>query len=609
MIAALSPFVALAVCSAPLAVAVGSRFGARLGLTAALVANALLVLVAFLVARVVQLDPLWVTLGLGILLAVGTALPAKRAWHGLPSRTTRAALSCSLVGGIVWFAALSLARVLPHGAPLSWSMAGDSANQVHLLRGIIEDSGLSLTSGNPVPLPSILLALGAIPGRGGMADPALLGHDISALATVWSLGIALTAVMLGLVVSSLVTRHRPVIAGLAAAAGSALALSWYVLGLPIDSGYLNVHIALPFVLATWIVLLESRRSPAVAVSVLLALSIILFATWSPLVLFSIGALAVVLVREVGVLRRLSTTASVVLLVTTLAFVFWLLVVTVPNLRFQKSALAAGGHGFPATIGILAAVLAIAMALAVLLRRAEPGLRVAVLVLVGSSAIGYAGHLYFAQGIDDPFNAYYVAKFSWLATILVGAVALALLVRWSADRLGSPSTAPRRTIVVTAGLGVLAITLASLGPMPMRQYDAVPVPPLARVLDSTALGDAPWSTGDRVVDLVLSAVDAEHPGVYWDTAEPDEAYANFWVLLFEGGQIGASDPVLRNFPFAFYRQLRDTGASTLPELAQLCSVLDALGDAPVVYTGDKGLSAKLSAECPLVSARATIREVG
>jgi len=595
MILPLLPFIGLAICGLPWLLIVSKRFGALLGALTVLAATPTLVLLAFFGSPLIKGDPVVVSMvaaalggvvGLVLVLRDPSTLRA-------PSRATLARWLPASIGGLIWLATIALTRVVPGASVLSWAMNGDSSNNIHLARALFAYQGITPASGNSVPLANVLLAVGAWPGRAQTSASGLLEHDIVALGAVWSLAIAATGLLLALVVSSLLEGKRPVVVGIGAGAGSLFVLTFFVTGLPLDSGYLNVHIALPFALATWLVYLTSRRAPLISTVLLFGFGFLLLTVWTPLIVIPASLIVVLGFRNWSRMRVAKARTAIIVGAGAVLALAYLLLVSLPSLQGSGEALSTGGHGFPFTGWILLGALAVAAVCGVLLRPLEvPALEG--LIIIGVAAIaGYGFLLYATFTLADPWLGYYPTKYMWMMTVLFGAIAISLVLRLLLERVQGD----RARIGAVAVAGAAALLLATLGPPPTRDHFVVEQP-VPRILAGHT-----WNTGESAVKIILAANRDAGAVVLWTSGNPDEAFINFWVLDYRGAALGESHTA-RVFTVLAYRDLRDHGSFTPGDTQQLCDLVPELTAPVAVYTEDSALAAKLSALCP--AANVTVR---
>ena len=586
MLVAYLPFVALALCATPWLLVMSRRFGLSLAIGGVLASSLILVMIALFGSSALSLQPLPTTLATAAIAGAAGVLVLRRTAGAVrrPGRWTLAAWVPAAIGAIAWIGVVAVAQLLPGAAPLSWAMNGDTANNIHDARYFLENNGL--TTRISVPLSGALLMLGMAAGReqSGRAD--LLQHDLVAFTVVWTLELALTAVLLGLVASALVSARRTAVVAIASGAGSLLATTWYIAGLPIEYGYLNAHLALPFLLASWLAFLHSARFPVVAIAVELGLGVLLTATWTPLIVFTAAFVVAILLRHRATLRVLRGRPLIVVTAAAAVFLVPFAFSAVPALSSGIATFLIPGHGLPFTGWILFLLIGGILVGAVLLRK-----RVALPLLDGAisagaaSLIGVGVLLFIARQVSNPWSTYYPAKLTWLVTAFLVPVALAILIGLIAE-----FTRPRTAIVGAAALALASLVLASAGPPPTRAAFAM-TPPLAKI----AFGSV-WSTGDAAVAKILRYSQEDRRDLLWDTTDPDEAIVNFWILEFSGGDREAAG-ALRDFTLRGYRELRDTGSYHTGGIAELCTVARELEPPVYIHTADAQLSAELAGSCP------------
>lgn len=588
MILPLLPFIWLAICALPWLLVSSKRFGVLFGALIVLAAGPTLLLLTFFVSPLAGGDPVLISLvaaGLGGVVGLVLVLrdPGTRR---APSARTLARWLPASIGGLVWLVTIAITRLVPGAAVLSWAMNGDGANNIHFARTLLANHGITASLGNAVPLGDVLLAVAAWPARAQLSPSGLLEHDLVALGTLWSLAIAATGLLLGLVVSSLLEGKRPLVIGVGAAAGSLLVLTFFVTGLPIDSGYLNVDVALPFALGTWLAFLHWRRAPLLATVLLFCFGFLLLSVWTPLIVIPASLVVVLGVRNWSRMRVAKARTAIIAGAAAVLALAYLLFVSLPALQGSGEALTTGGHGFPFTGWILLGALVVAVACAVLLRPLElPVLEG--LIASGLAAIaGYLFLLYATFATSDPWLGYYPTKFMWMLTVVFGAIALSLLLRLIAERV----RAGRTQVVAIAIASAAALLLAALGPAPTRDHYVIEQP-LPRILAGHT-----WNTGESTAKVILAADKQDGSVVLWNSGDPDEAFINFWELDFRGSGLEGTHNA-RVFTVLAYRDLRDHGSFQPAQPQQLCDVAADLTPPVTVYTQDSGLAATITALCP------------
>ena len=586
MLAAIAPFAALAICALPWLALIGRRFGHVLGAVSVLAGLALLVLASFHVARVLGADPVWVLLGSAAGAgALGLILLIKR--HGIPSMPGGSAIATWLpasAGLLSWLGTL-LVSPLVSGSIRGWAMNGDAVNNIRITREMLDNHGFLLSSLYSVPLQNELLAVATWGGRGGSASQ-LFAHDLYALAVFNALAIGLTGLFIGVVVASLMPSTRPVHAAVVSGLASLSCATWFMSGLPIESGYLNVHVVLPFALASWLAYLQSRRHPVVSGILLACLVFVVLESWGPLAVVPAGLGLAILLRYRTRLRVPSGPVAIAVVVLVAVAVVTLAIASLPSFWVAMSLLTAAPHGFPFTGAILACATIGGIAAAVFARRQGlTDVKEGMTALSIAMAVGLALLVAINAGAIVPWLAYYPAKYTWLVTVLALAVLASLLVRLA------EALPPRRALAAAAGVLALGLVAATLGPTPARQNFTVEQP-LARILD-----DSVWTEGERSVDTIIKYNGRPEIIMQWATGSPDEAFVNFWGLAFKGSGATQGNDTARLYTTSSYRRLRDTGTFTTPPSSALCAVVRSLGGSAVIDTRDPGLAGELHDECP------------
>ena len=589
MILALLPLIGLALCALPWLLISAKRFGALLGALTVFAAASVLVLLAFFVSPVIAADPVVLSLvAAAVGGVVGLVLVLRdRSVLRAPSKVMLARVLPASIGGLVWLLTIAIARLVPGAAVLSWAMNGDGSNNIHLARALLAHHGITSAFGNSVPFADVLLAVATWTGRTGLSTSALLEHDLVALGTLWSLAIAATALLLGLVTSSLLAGKRPLLVGLAAGAGSLLVLTFFVTGLPIDSGYLNVHVALPFALATWLVFLRSRQSPLLATVLLFGFGFLLLTVWTPLVVIPASLIAMLGLRNWSRIRTARPRTVITVGAAASLLLAYLVFASLPSLQLTGEALTTGGHGFPFTGWILLAALAVGILCAVGLREVNEAPVLEGLLITGVAAVaGYGFLLYATFAPSDPWLGYYPTKFLWMLTMLFSAIGLSLLFRVVVERV----SARRGAVAAVAAVGAVAILLGSLGPAPARDHYVIEEP-LVHILAGHT-----WNTGESTANVILEANKQDGTVLLWDSGDPDEAFINFWLLDYRGAAVGENQ-TLRVFTVVAYRDLRDHGSYAPGTAQELCNVRAEIDGAVTVYTANSELEAELAKDCP------------
>jgi len=577
MIVGLIPFVVILVAATPWWLVLNRRIGGSLALAAVMAAAGLLVI------GVLALCPLVAAPAGPALLVVFTALlilglVVSRRQHGVaPARATVVVGLAAGTGAGVWVGGLMLAHLVPGSDVISWTMNGDAANNLMQARLHLAAGGLELGTAVSIAVPftSLLLSVALWPGRPAEGESAQLAHDLIATSAFWSVEVIVASILIGVVASSMVPRYR----ALAAGAFSLLGLTWLVIGLPLESGYLNTLIGVSLLLLSWIAYRGSGSSVPVSLTTQCAVILLTMATWTPLAIVPSALLLLTAARHRASLRVAPIATLAAPLATATATVVWVGLVVVPSFLGNSLALSIAGNGFPATFVLLGVALAACIGFSSLL--SDSIVRSGALAIAIAMVLGMAVMLFFAGRESDPLSAYYPAKLSWLFALFAIVIGVSLV-------LGVIARSARRVLApAIVGLAALGIVLASLGPAPAR---AVPdlAPPLVSIL-----GGSVWSDGDESASMII-----EHVGqqvVLYRTDRADEAFINHWLLTI-GSTTVDQTWTTRKWAVWGFRELRDTSSYNPPPIEELCALVDALGPDAVVITADPSVRMSLAAEC-------------
>ncbi len=591
-------FVVFAIGSVPWLLALSKRFGLMIAVPGTAAAGILLAMAVLLLTHAARLDiAVSETLAALGFAAIGSAVI--RRTPGAVRRPGRHAVALwvsPILGALGWIGTQVAAQVVPGAARLSWAMNGDGFNNLFYAHAILNAHGLVLgNSQNPVPLPASLLALVLAPGRSLLAARDLLGHDLASLTLVWTLILAATCIVTGAVVASAIPPRYPRAVAVASALGSLLPLTWYVAGLPIQWGYFNAHVILPLMLGAWLVFLASRRFPVAALVVLSAITTLTLASWAPLVLVPGSLGLAILVRDWARIRVVRGSAVLWLALGAAQVLAWLGIVSVPTFLSQGAALDAPGHGFPSAWPALPFLLVALLAVAVAVRRTTslpvlPG----TIAVVGAALAASAVLLLLDSSQDDPWSAYYPTKLAWLLSVFL----IILTVSLAATAVVAAVPGRRTTVAGVAGVTVLVLVLAAA--MPLDGWSQTVLrQPTVRILTGSI-----WHTGDRAAQKILSLTDPSDTGILWQSADPDEAMIDFWVMVTRGGSL-SGNPDLRGIAFVAYRSYRATGTYNDSDVATLCAILTLMKPTPTVHTANPLLGDALGRSCVGVKARVIV----
>lgn len=556
---------------------------ARMSLSASLalmfVAFAWIVLVVMIAARYTRISPLVLFLVIGVASGAFFAFRLYRAGSSF-GRIDGSELGFAAFGGLVWCGVLLAAAVIPGGTPLAWAMSGDAANNVLFARELLQAGGVTLGSGNPVPLTAALVAFFTLPAALGGAPSA--GAQIIALAEMWSFAIVAACVLCGAFALA-ISRGRSMMTLVATAITSAVPLTWIMLSGPVTLGFVNFHLTIALLIASLITLVHADRAVLTSL-VTLALSIALtLALWAPLAGIPGVAFLVLLIvqrRAVFALRRGRLLLAIAAVLQPIGVFVTL---SVPALIGQGELLTeALGAVFEFKKVIVLVALLLAVGFGLLLARATRSLDLVwvLTALVGGGGL-CLGLLLWLRRSEQNLWSYYQLKFLWffLAMLLIVGVAAGLTYA-AAISAKSLRSAFAFMIVLTALVGVGEFARATV---PTFSNDPQAVKdPLARILS----GDY-FSVGedDRVFDRVVELTSAGDKTMLWQSTDPDEDWIMFWVVQLSSS--GISDVELRKY--AYYHDGQSMG--------DLCTIRRLMGAPVTVITADESIVERVEEACP------------
>ena len=533
-------------------------------------------LVVLLVNPLLGLALPWLEVGVWALIVVATVavrVRDARGGAGGPRANGRSiALGIAAAsGGILIVAGTALAQVVPGALRIAWAMNSDAVNVVAFARELLAAGGIDPSaSDTPTPLPFAMLASAAAPGRDGVADAALAGHDIAALAALWVLLLALGCLLAGAIVARSVAAVRTPLAVGATAIASLLGTTWYVLGVQFQFGFLNIAFAIAVLLAVWLVYLDAEERPALALAALVLAVAVLLSVWSPLVIVVIPLGVIVAVRQRRAIlasgwRGLAPIAASVVL--TLVYVVG---ISVPQYLAISAFLAADG-GFPAigpsviiaTIGVGGLTAALAARL-----RGQRHALIGILGAILGLAVGLGFLLAQRWGAEVTWG-YYPAKFAWAVSILLLVIAI-----------GSAATmldgVRRRTDAIAVAFGLVLLT--GLVWAPSEPQDPISQLPLVEILK----GDAFGLTNEQS-DTVLALTGREGgQHLLWQT--PYDQWGNRWLLQLDVDDFNTN-------PAKAYAYLPALTAT------DVCDVVDLFGTEVTVHTMNPDVESALAGTCP------------
>lgn len=478
-------------------------------------------------------------------------------------------------GSLIVVGAISLAQVVPGATRLAWAMNSDAVNVMTFSRDILATGGLATASSEadttPTPLPFGMLGVALSPGRDLIDNGALAEHDVMRLAQLWVFMIALACLLAGVIAARGAVGARRSLAVTATVVTSLAMLSWYVIGVQFEYGFLSSAFAVVVLLAAWLAFLDGEQRPAVSLAVLLLAGTVVLAVWSPLIVVVASLGVVIAVTQRRQLLRSGPLRLAAVVAAALVLVLYVALVTLPEYLVKSGFLGANG-GFPNFGPGQVVTIMVVTALVAALGARFLGLRHAVLgaiAAVTGGAIGLAFLLAQRTGADTGWG-YYPAKYGWTVTILLVVIAVGGTTGFLA------ALNPRR--LWDAVIGLLAVAL--LGALLWS-----PVQPSAQFPLTGVLAGSGGGMPQRAADLIFEASGRDNgQNVFWRSTVGD-GWMNLWLLQLDVDD-NHHNPV-RNFAYQLTTFTPD----------EMCKVVDLLGSDVVVETADAAAEAELAAVCP------------
>lgn len=337
--------------------------------------------------------------------------------------------AAAVVGITVLFLGWFQLSSIPH---ISFAMNGDAVWNTVTARFVVEDGGIvSSRHPNPAPLTAELLASIDAPGRGLVSSQNLLLHDVVRQAQLWFVLLGATSVLIMVLVaqclrgaSKRLTQFIPLLSGL-------LPYTWFFSGFSFFFGFYNATIAILVLLAGWHAWLQAKTHPLLSLSLLSTASVILLATWAPLVVITGSLLVTLFIRQgLSYWFKGSLTRVLILLSAGLIPLAYFALFSLADIRREGPALSVDGGIFELSPYLLV-VLPLLIALFTLMRWQEKYSQQsfwgALSIFIGGGiALGY---LVWQRKETSQLWGYYPVKFSWLVSTLLIVVLLTLLLQW------------------------------------------------------------------------------------------------------------------------------------------------------------------------------------
>ena len=485
---------------------------------------------------------------------------------------------------------------------VAWAMSGDARNHIAIIRGILTDGGVGISTfvEYPAGVSAFTAILAGAGDRSGSVDEVMF-NDVRAMASTY----ILAAIAIGVLTAAALLEIRrpgasvggrvswPMFATLLVA--SSCAGTGFVLGMALDDGFLSAYGALPVSIAGVVLGLRcfSARLDGLVPFLFLATTVPLaFVSWTLIAIVPAAILVSAIaaaVRDVYRQRRHGIESSLGPQARSMRR-WWLLAIAVSIIglvaiacvivrflpRLEASFILSGSSQKPNNLMIVVLLL-VAVSIAVATR----GRKVSRQMVVPLAACGAGGLLViWLVGLPGPGVTwtYYALKTSWLVSSSLLWVLFAPIVLWVED--SSPSSRARDRL----GIGALSMSLAVLMLCGSATTSQAPVLPAARG----------WTQpSSEVVEQAMEGASAEAPFVFWKWSDPgDDRLGNFWGALAWGSSPSGDYLELPGVPGGVRLWAYFEGGET-HELCEL--VMGAPGI--TVYTRNDGLEAELASSCP------------
>lgn len=473
----------------------------------------------------------------------------------------------ALAGPAYFSVVFAASKILPGGNRYAWVMNNDAVNNILMVRDLVNDGGIIIgVGGNPVPFTTSMLSLFLVGPRTDYAGHGNLHADVVGMQVFWLFTTVLLGLAAGLAAAEIIRRAgRPRGWVIAAAAVASLATTtWFIVGYPIEYGFLNAALGLMLLMLAVLVVQFKREHPAYVLGLLLLASMLIIATWTPTVLFLAAFLVALMIVE----RRhiFVRDAQVAVLFVGL--------VTVPSFVRTSSLLSAAGGVEHLPLFLLWLMPAALVIIAILTFgvRSVQSWTYSTIGLTQLIAIG--GLLFLNRALEDPWT-YYPFKMLWF-----GSAFIALLIVPLGFVLVSRMRRPEVRLGLASGL-VLALLLCLNW--------AIPTPSQFHRRDVSKILFA--AQADLFNDEVAEQMFADDNGgltVYWVSARGDQASAlNFWNISNWANSLKPDVYDLRYL--AYYLPPQD------PQL--LCDLADLAGTELHVVTAIADLGEQVREHCP------------
>ena len=475
----------------------------------------------------------------------------------------------AVLGYLLWTSATR------HYDWLGWAMGGDSANNMLLVRAMVDEGGLLRSQGNAAPFSTVVFAAWAATGLDAEDQAAAVRHFVlngGQLTLLFGVLLSVLASILALRTAGRATAGR-----IAVSVGAGLLpWLWCVMGYTVRQGFQNATPAMVVLLLGWSCWVIHRTHPVASLTGLILTTWAAATAWGPVIMIPAAWMLAVLVVEHKALRRAGRT----LLLPLAAFVgagTYAILVTLRDLTSSGGVPGVDGahpnHDPWWSLWIGVGLLVLSVVCYRWLPRettwgywiAVPGIGLGVLQLIRAR-----------EAAELPAWGYYPIKFTWIV-MSVGILVLFSVIQPALGRLAQR---------VWHGNGVVLACVACAALM----FQATP--PLRPATLGTVLTPV-WlhddTANDRAYERMFELMEDEPRTIvsgYWRQPEGAnfDVIINFWLLQSGAENIG--DP-LRNW--AYFMNPADPVA--------LCAAITEWGGDVRVVTRKPKVQRMLDKTCP------------
>lgn len=527
--------------------------------------------------------------------AVGVAAATPRGGraHGVDQRP----LTAEAVRNRAWFwphlgafagalyvtGVLALSKLLPEANRYVWAMHNDAANNLLMVRDLVNEHGISLGKGaNPVPFTTSLLSLFQVGTRTSyLAHGNLLG-DIVGVQGFWWFVISALAVSVGLVALGIVRAagSSPRLGAVVAAAASLICNLWFVVGYPLDYGFLNASLGLVLLFIGLLVYLHRDRAPYTTLGLLILVCTLSALTWTPTVVFpGIMAIATVLEKWRKLGRPHGPGTSFVV-ASALFAIAMLALITIPSFLSNSDVASAPGGAarFSTWLWWVTPILLTVVSLGAFGLRSALG-RTLIALSVGHFLV-VGALLVMNRAAADPWS-YYQKKMLWFGSVYLLLLTMVVAIAWViTQRL--PGRVRTLAIATIIGVFFLSFNWSAPNPRTFRLKDT-----FAQIVTAQMPGYSDTIAQQIIHDDLIGL------RVYWKSQNVEfDLWRNFWNI---SNWANSLKPRVFNLRLLAY-DLPPTDSS------QLCSLARLAASEPTVVTTDTGLPEQLAKRCPEQSFR-------